>query len=146
MVEYGMLIDTSLCIACRGCQVACKQWNEMPAEITQNMGNYKNPPDLSYHTWTLIDFKEFRDVAGKVHWVFRKEQCRHCVNPGCLNACPVPNAIVKDGSGAVIVNQNLCGDCNTECYDGCPWSIPRFRGYDYAAAEGVIPIGGTGNG
>lgn len=135
MVEYGMLIDTSLCIGCRGCQVSCKQWNMMPAVVTENTGSYKNPPDLNYHTWTLVDFQEWRDTAGFVHWVFRKEQCRHCVDPGCRNACPVPNAVVKDGTGAVIINQNLCGDCNAECYDGCPWGIPRFRGYDYAAAD-----------
>ncbi|MCU0723558.1 MAG: 4Fe-4S dicluster domain-containing protein [Planctomycetes bacterium] len=137
MVEYGMLIDTSLCIGCRACQVACKQWNlpDVDAVATRNTGSYKNPPDLRHDTWTLVDFREWRDAAGRVHWLFRKEQCRHCATPGCRDACPVPNAIVRDASGAVVVNAKLCGDCDAECYDGCPWHIPRFRDFDPTAPD-----------
>jgi formate dehydrogenase iron-sulfur subunit len=137
MVEYGMLIDTSLCVGCRSCQVACRQWNmpDAPPVETHNTGTYKNPPDLRHDTWTLVDYREWRDGTGQVHWLFRKDQCRHCVHPGCLEACPVPNAIVRDASGAVVVNERLCGDCLAQCYDGCPWGIPRFRGFDSTASD-----------
>jgi formate dehydrogenase iron-sulfur subunit len=126
MVEYGLLIDTSLCVACRACQVSCKQWNEREAEDTINEGSYENPRDLSYKTWTYVRFHEYAETGGEVKWLFRRELCRHCEDPGCLAACPVPNAIVKDSGGMVIINRNLCGDCNRECWYGCPWGIPRF--------------------
>ncbi len=128
MVEYGLLIDQSLCMACRGCQVSCKQWNERQAIVTTNVGTYQNPQDLSWQTWTFMRFSEYEEPGGKVRWLFRRELCRHCENPGCLAACPVPNAIVRDQGGMVIVNRNLCGDCNRECFYGCPWGVPRFPG------------------
>jgi formate dehydrogenase iron-sulfur subunit len=134
MVEYGLLIDTSLCIACRACQVSCKQWNEREAEATTNVGTYQNPQDLSWQTWTYVRFSEVEDTAGNVEWLFRRELCRHCETPGCLAACPVPDAIVKDQGGMVVVNRNLCGDCLRECRDGCPWDVPRF----YVNSAGVM--------
>ena len=62
--ELVKLIDTTLCTACRGCQVACKQWNEMPGLRTKQFGSYQNPPDLQWNTWTLIRFQEYEDAQG----------------------------------------------------------------------------------
>ncbi len=59
--ELVKLIDTTLCTACRGCQVACKQWNELPGFRTKQLGTYQNPPDLQWNTWTLIRFQEYED-------------------------------------------------------------------------------------
>ena len=59
--ELVKLIDTTLCTACRGCQVACKQWNELPGLRTKQLGTYQNPPDLQWNTWTLIRFQEYED-------------------------------------------------------------------------------------
>ena len=73
MDEKAMLIDVSKCIACRGCQVACKQWNQLPAETTKNTGTYENPPDLSPSTFTRIHFKE-ELVKGQLRWKIRTEQ------------------------------------------------------------------------
>ena len=127
--KAAMLIDTSRCIACRGCQVACKSWNELPALTTTFSPSWTNPPDISYLTYTVVKFKEVANGGG-VKWLFRKEQCRHCDEPGCLDSCPVEGAIVKKPYGAVVVNPDKCvggNGCNFECRDGCPYNIPRFE-------------------
>ncbi len=134
MAQKVMLIDTSKCTACRGCQVACKQWNCNEALKTQFVGTYQNPQDLNWTTFTLVRFNEFPLKVG-VQWLFTKDQCRHCEEAGCIDACPLSgngksnSPLYKDpDTGAVDVNNELCGDCNRECYEGCPYEIPRFNG------------------
>ena len=77
------LIDVSKCQACRGCQVACKQWNELPAEHTTQRGTYENPPELSGRTWIKV---EFRERPGE--WLFRPHTCMHCTDASCEKVCP----------------------------------------------------------
>jgi len=86
--ERIKLIDLSRCTACRGCQVACKQWNELPAKPTKNTGSYQNPPDLQWNTWTLIRFQEHVGQNGALKWLFRKDGCMHCTDAGCVKVCP----------------------------------------------------------
>ena len=64
--EFVKLIDTTRCTACRGCQVACKQWNELPASKNRQHGTYQNPQDLEWNTWTLIRFQEYVDKDGQL--------------------------------------------------------------------------------
>lgn len=123
-----MLIDTSRCMACRGCQVACKDWHQLPAEETTFVGTYENPPDLSGVTLSRVRFSE---VDGPVFmWLFFKDQCRHCMNPKCQHFCPVGNAIEVTSSGAVVItdscNPTACR--NRPCERMCPYGIPRFNG------------------
>ena len=58
MAEKVKLVDVSKCIGCRGCQIACKQWNQLPAGATMNSGTYQNPPDLQANTWSMVRFQE----------------------------------------------------------------------------------------
>jgi formate dehydrogenase iron-sulfur subunit len=120
----AMLVDVSRCIGCRACQVACKQWNDLPAEDTHNWGSYQNPPALSAKTWTLIDFKEIQE-GGKLSWVFLKRQCMHCEHPACASACPVA-ALVKLENGAVVYRDKICIGCRY-CMMACPFRIPKFE-------------------
>ena len=69
MAEKIILEDVTKCMGCRGCQVACKQWNELEAEETINTGSYENPPDLSPQTWVKVKFTEVVR-GGKVRWLF----------------------------------------------------------------------------
>jgi len=117
-----MLIDVSRCMGCRGCQVACKQWNQLPAEKTKFTGTYQNPPRLSAQTWTLVHFIE-PDDFDKKGWLFRKQQCLHCGEPACLYACPT-GAIRKHESGIVYINQDICTGCKY-CVEVCPFGTPH---------------------
>jgi len=126
-----ILIDTSKCTACRGCQTACKQWNNLSADLTVCRGTYENPPDLSYNTYTRVRFNEV-DNGGEINWFFGQHRCLHCTDAGCMKACPVPGAITRDQRGAVVINQELCTGCKY-CVFGCPFDVPR---YDRSNAEG----------
>lgn len=122
-MSKALLIDTSKCIACKACQVACKQWNDLPAEVTTNVGSHQNPQDLSAVTWTLVRMNEV-ESDGKLKWLFFKDQCRHCVEPPCIMSSAVPGAMYKDGAtGAVIYTDKS----RYENFDdiGCPYNIPR---------------------
>ena len=72
----SILVDTSLCTACRGCQIACKQWNGLKATKTKQTGSYENPKDLSGNTWKIVRFAEGKKADGKPYWNFFTEQCR----------------------------------------------------------------------
>ena len=126
----SFFIDTSKCTACRGCQMACKQWNQRSTEKTINWGNHQNPPDLSFNTWKLVRFNE---IAGdKVEWYFFPDQCRHCVSPPCKEVADgkAKGAITHDEkTGAVVFNSKIkikTADFK-EIREACPYDIPRFN-------------------
>ncbi len=125
MEEKVMLIDVSKCTACRGCQVACKQWNKLPAEKTQQRGTHQNPPDLTPFTWNLVRYTEIPTKEGGVRWLFRKDNCMHCTDPACQRACPVPGCIFKTEQGAVVIDKEKCIGCKY-CVNVCPFEIPRY--------------------
>jgi formate dehydrogenase beta subunit len=122
--ELVKLIDTTLCTACRGCQVACKQWNEMPGLRTKQTGTYQNPPDLQWNTWTLIRFQEHVDKAtGKFQWIFRKDGCMHCTDAACVKVCP-SGALYPTPLKTVGIHRDKCIGCK-ECVSACPFNVPR---------------------
>lgn len=123
--EYAKLIDISRCIGCKGCEVACKEWNELRAEPTYNFGSYQSHRDLTPDTWLLMRFKEV-EQDGALQWLITKDACLHCEEPGCLYACPSPGAIVQYENGIVDFNQDQCIGCQY-CVSGCPFDIPRFN-------------------
>src|SRR5574343_1145872 len=93
-MEIAKLIDVSTCIGCKACQVACSEWNDIRAEVGENIGVYDNPVDLDAKAWTVMRFAE-TDEKGKLEWLIRKDGCMHCADPGCLKACPSPGAIIQ---------------------------------------------------
>jgi formate dehydrogenase iron-sulfur subunit len=130
--EVAKLIDTTKCIGCKACQVACSEWNELRDEVGHNHGTYDNPHDLSAETWTLMRFTEHENTAGNLEWLIRKDGCMHCADPGCLKACPSPGAIVKLSNGIVDFNQDHCIGCGY-CITGCPFDVPRISQKDHKA-------------
>jgi formate dehydrogenase iron-sulfur subunit len=124
MVEKVMLIDVSKCIGCRGCQIACKQWNQLPAGQTMNTGTYQNPPDLQANTWTLVRFREVSDKEEDVKWLFWKDGCMHCTDATCVKLCPAGARVHLD-YGAVGTNNEKCIGCQS-CVVACPFGKPRY--------------------
>jgi len=121
-------VDLSRCTACRGCQVACKQWKQLPAEQTKNTGSHQNPPDLSAVTLKVVRFKEVSDDTG-FKWLFMPDQCRHCVTPPCKDAADGVNkeAIVEDKkTGAVLFTEKTKLVPFKVIREACPYDIPRL--------------------
>ena len=118
------LIDTSTCIGCKACEVACQEWNDLHIVPTTQTGTYQTMPSLDANYWNLIQFRE-REIGQDFAWLLRKDGCMHCGDPGCLKACPAPGAIVQYQNGIVDVNPDNCIGCKM-CETGCPFDIPRY--------------------
>lgn len=121
----GFLVDTSRCIGCRSCQVACKQWNKLEADKTKNMGTFENPPDLTPALFNRIKFVEKTDDKGDMTWRFLNERCMHCGEAGCMKVCPSPGALTRNKDGIVVYNKEKCISCKY-CVSACPFNIPRY--------------------
>ncbi len=118
-------IDTTTCIGCKACEVACQEWNDLKTQHTHQTGSYQTMPALAADYWNLIRFDE-REYEGGITWLMRKDQCMHCADPGCLAACPAPGAIVQYTNGIVDVNPDQCIGCGL-CATGCPFDVPKFH-------------------
>lgn len=128
----AMLLDLSVCIGCRACQVACKEWNELPVELTEQRGSYENPRCLSGDTWKQVKFIERPAQAG-VEWLFYSDSCKHCTEAPCLEACPT-GAIFRTEDGLVLVNEEVCNG-NGHCVPACPFGVIGLRRSQGTAAK-----------
>ncbi|OPY68964.1 MAG: Formate dehydrogenase, nitrate-inducible, iron-sulfur subunit [Syntrophorhabdaceae bacterium PtaU1.Bin034] len=124
--DRTFLIDMTRCTGCRGCQVACKQWNQLEAEDTTFFKGegYQNPPSMSEHTLTTIRFREYQR-HGENEFAFYKEMCMHCNDPACASVCPV-SAFTKTPEGPVIYNGKRCIGCRF-CMIACPFGVPKYQ-------------------
>jgi len=97
--EVCKLVDTTTCIGCKACEVACVEWNDLPFSATTFDNTYQTMPETRWNFWNLIKFNEHQRADGAIQWLMRKDQCMHCADPGCLRACPADGAIVhlRDG-------------------------------------------------
>jgi formate dehydrogenase iron-sulfur subunit len=123
--QVAKLIDVSRCIGCKACQAACMEWNDQRPEVGTFQGTYDNPLDLSPTAWTVMRFTEWDNPKGDLEWLIRKDGCMHCAEPGCLEACPSPGAIVQYANGIVDFVSENCIGCGY-CIKGCPFNIPRM--------------------
>ena len=123
-MEKGVLVDLTRCIGCRGCQVACKEWNERAARKTSFKGDFTNPVKLSSDCYTNIKFVE-TEKKGGVGWSFIKNQCMHCKDPACVSVCPVA-ALQKTAAGPVTYHFDKCIGCRY-CMMACPFHIPKYE-------------------
>jgi formate dehydrogenase beta subunit len=120
------LVDTTTCIGCKACEVACLEWNGYEFRETTFDNTYQTMPDTAWNYWNLIRFNEHENEDGTLSWLMRKDQCMHCADPGCLLACPAEGAIVQYQNGIVDFNQEHCIGCQY-CVTGCPFNIPKFN-------------------
>lgn len=121
----AFFIDTTICTGCRGCQVACKQWKGFPGDKTVNHGSYQNPEDLSFTTFKLVRMTE-AEIDKKLRWLFFPDQCRHCIEPPCLEAAGEPTAIYKDKATGAVLYTKVTKDLDVDAIiESCPYNIPR---------------------
>ncbi len=123
------LIDTTTCIGCKACEVACLEWNGYKFQDTVFNNSYQTMPETAWNYWNLIKFNEHENENGALMLLMRKDQCMHCAEPGCLIACPADGAIVQYTNGIVDFQQEHCIGCGY-CITGCPFNIPKFNPCD----------------
>jgi formate dehydrogenase iron-sulfur subunit len=120
----GFFTDTTICIGCKACEVACKQWNELPSDGFEFTGmSYDNTLQLSGTTWRHVAFVE-QDGAHApdgLRWSMMSDVCKHCTHAGCLEACPT-GAIVRNEFGAVYIQPDVCNGCGY-CVPSCPFGV-----------------------
>lgn len=130
MSGKSFFVDLTKCTACRGCQIACKQWNKLPAEQTRNHGSHQNPMDVSAITYKTVHMKEVADDKGfMAAWLFFPEQCRHCTEPPCKMTADTydDQAILQDEATGTITFTERTKDLPDfeEIRESCPYNIPR---------------------
>ncbi len=119
----GFFTDTTLCIGCKACEVACKQWNQLPSDGYQLTGNsYDNTGWLSGTTWRHVQFVEqFAPGQPQGRWLMMSDVCKHCVEAACLEVCPT-NAIIRTEFDTVFIQPDVCNGCRN-CIAACPFGV-----------------------
>ena len=137
-VEVGFFTDPTVCIGCKACEVACKEWNELPDDgFTWSGNSYDNTGHLGASTWRHVMFLEQdqqkggqivgshsldnRDGEDPFRWIFLSDVCKHCEEAGCLEACPT-GSIVRTEVGSVLVQNDVCNGCGY-CVVSCPFGV-----------------------
>jgi formate dehydrogenase iron-sulfur subunit len=129
MRTVGFLTDTTLCIGCKACEVACKQWNQLPDDGYKLTGmSYDNTAALGASTWRHVTFAERPDGTGGIAWKMMSDVCKHCARAGCLEACPT-GAILRTEHGSVYVQPDVCNGCGY-CVPACPFGVIARRDDD----------------
>lgn len=131
MAGKFFLIDTTKCTACRGCQVACKEWKKLPADTTKQTGTYQNPPDFDGNTYRLVRFAEYPSDKNYMVWYFFSDACRHCLEPPCKEEADnyLKGAIEIDAKtgGVVYTSKTKKIAKNFQAVrDTCPYDVPRM--------------------
>jgi formate dehydrogenase iron-sulfur subunit len=124
----GFFTDVTLCIGCKACEVACKQWNELPSDGYEFTGDsYDNTARLSGTTWRHVAFVEQMDRLEPVQsrWLMLSDVCKHCTHAGCLEACPT-GAIVRNEFDNVYVQPDVCNGCGY-CVPSCPFGVVAIQ-------------------
>ena len=133
--HMGFFTDTTVCIGCKACEVACKEWNQLPDDGLHFTGmSYDNTVSLGASTWRHVSFVE-RPVplGGQLttqgfSWLLMSYVCKHCQRAGCLENCPT-GAIVRTEFDSVYVQPDICNGCGY-CIVGCPFGVIDRREED----------------
>ncbi len=133
--RMGFFTDTSVCIGCKACEVACKEWNAIPEDgLNFTAMSYDNTQSLGADTWRHVAFIEQRkplagqitggaqgDGAEGMRWLMSSDVCKHCTEAACLDVCPT-GALFRTEFGTVVVQEDICNGCGY-CVPACPYGV-----------------------
>ena len=139
--RVGFFTDTTICIGCKACEVACKEWNDVPEDGLLWTGNsFDNTRELDANTWRHVAFVEQRKELGPpqeanldaadrgpmdFRWLMESDVCKHCTHAGCLDVCPT-GAITRTEFGTVVIQDDVCNGCGY-CVTACPFGVITLR-------------------
>ncbi len=133
--RMGFFTDTSVCIGCKACEVACKEWNHVPEDGLALTGmSYDNSVGLGADTWRHVAFIEQRTAvpadgaADGMRWLMSSDVCKHCTHAACLDVCPT-GALMRTEFGTVVVQEDICNGCGY-CIPACPYGVIDQRKED----------------
>jgi formate dehydrogenase iron-sulfur subunit len=132
--RVGFFTDTSLCIGCKACEVACKEWNQVPEDGLDFTGmSFDNTQGLGADTWRHVAFIEQRQPIALqetnlergegdgFRWLMASDVCKHCTHAACLDVCPT-GALFRTEFGTVVVQEDICNGCGY-CVPACPYGV-----------------------
>jgi formate dehydrogenase iron-sulfur subunit len=123
---YGFFTDTSVCIGCKACEVACKTWNELPGNDPVFGDGYDNTGNLDAQNWRHVEFidnvpdETLGTGQGKA-WLMMSDVCKHCKHASCMDVCPT-GAIIRTEFDSVFIQSDVCNGCRN-CIAACPYDV-----------------------
>jgi formate dehydrogenase iron-sulfur subunit len=129
--KVGFFTDSSICIGCKACEVACKEWNHVPVDGLNFLGSsYDNTGELGANSWRHVAFIEQNrpvaaDGSGGMRWLMNSDVCKHCAHAACLEVCPT-GALMRSEFGTVVVQPDICNGCGY-CVSACPFGVIERR-------------------
>jgi formate dehydrogenase iron-sulfur subunit len=125
--EYVKFVDVTKCDGCRACMVACKNWNDLPAEPQDFLGSAQSHTKTTADTWNVLQYIEHENSKGGLDYLFRHSSCFHCTDAACEKVCP-ENAISYTEFGTVVIDQDACVGCGY-CVNNCPFEVISLKEY-----------------
>jgi formate dehydrogenase iron-sulfur subunit len=152
--RMGFFTDTSVCIGCKACEVACKEWNAVPEDGLELTGmSFDNSVGLGASTWRHVAFIEQIGRPGEPdgppdggasRWLMSSDVCKHCTEAGCLDVCPT-GALMRTEFGTVVVQDDICNGCGY-CIPACPFGVIGRREEDGGAHKCTLCYDRLGDG
>jgi formate dehydrogenase iron-sulfur subunit len=125
----GFFTDTSVCIGCKACEVACKEWNGLAGNEPVFRDSFDNTGQLDAENWRHVKFIDLVPEANATTgngqaWLLMSDVCKHCKNASCMQVCPT-NAIVRTEYDTVYIQPDVCNGCRN-CISACPYGAIGF--------------------
>jgi formate dehydrogenase iron-sulfur subunit len=149
--RVGFFTDTSVCIGCKACEVACKEWNLVPEDgLVWTGESYDNTSALGANSWRHVAFIEQNEPlhtggdgdSDALRWLMSSDVCKHCTHAACLDVCPT-GALFRTEFGTVVVQQDVCNGCGY-CVPACPFGVIDRRERSDVPVLGNDEVAGVG--